>query len=57
LEILKEREHSEDLSLDGRIILNGSKRNSVGGCRLDSSGSGQRAVVGSCQHGNEPSGP
>jgi hypothetical protein len=25
-------------------------------CGLDSSGSGQEAVSGSCEHGNEPSG-
>jgi hypothetical protein len=25
-------------------------------CGLDSSGSGQGRVVGSCEHGNEPSG-
>jgi hypothetical protein len=28
----------------------------VGGCRLDSSGSGYRPVAGSCEHDNEPSG-
>jgi hypothetical protein len=28
----------------------------VGKCRLDSSGSGQRPVAGSCEHGNETSG-
>jgi hypothetical protein len=27
----------------------------VGGCGLDASGSGQRPVAGSCEHGNEPS--
>jgi len=26
------------------------------GCRLDSSGSGYRPVMGSCEHSNEPSG-
>jgi hypothetical protein len=25
-------------------------------CGLDASGSGQRLVVGSCEHGNEPAG-
>jgi hypothetical protein len=28
----------------------------VGGCALDSSGSGQGSVADSCEHGNEPSG-
>jgi hypothetical protein len=28
----------------------------VGGCGLDSSGSGLRPVVGFCDHGTEPSG-
>jgi hypothetical protein len=28
----------------------------VGRCGLDSSGSGQGPVVGSCEHGNYPSG-
>jgi len=31
------------------------KGNSVGGCGLDSSGSGYGPVVGSCDHDNEPS--
>jgi hypothetical protein len=28
----------------------------VGGCGLDSPGSGQSPVAGSCEHGNGPSG-
>jgi hypothetical protein len=32
------RTHSEDLDIDGRIILNVSKGNRVGGYALDSSG-------------------
>jgi hypothetical protein len=28
----------------------------VGNCGLDSSGSGQEPVAGSCEYGNEPSG-
>jgi hypothetical protein len=27
----------------------------VGGCGLDSSGSGQKPAVSPCEHGNEPS--
>jgi len=50
LENLKEMDNSKDLSIDGRIIwileING----------LDSSGSGQGPVVGTCKHGNEPLG-
>jgi hypothetical protein len=30
--------------------------NRVGGCGLDSSGSGLEPMVGSCEHENEPSG-
>jgi len=28
----------------------------VGRCKLDTAGSGQGPVAGSCEHGNEPSG-
>jgi hypothetical protein len=34
---LKERNYSEDLGTDGRITKNGSYRNRVGSCELDSS--------------------
>jgi hypothetical protein len=34
-------------------ILKWILRNRVGGCRLDSSGSGQGPVAGSCAFGNE----
>jgi hypothetical protein len=53
LESLRVRDHSEDI--DGGIILNRSLGNSDRGCGLDSSGSGQGPVTGSCEHGNEPS--
>jgi hypothetical protein len=46
----------QDLSIDGRIILKESKGKKVGRCGLDSSGSGQRPVAGSCEHCNETSG-
>jgi hypothetical protein len=36
--------------------MNGILGNRVGRCGLDASGSGQRPVVGSCEHGNKPSG-
>jgi len=35
---------------------NGSWGKRIGSCRLDSSGSGQGPVAGTCEHGNEPSG-
>jgi hypothetical protein len=36
----KERNHSEDLSVDGKITLEWILQNRVGRCRLDASGSG-----------------
>jgi hypothetical protein len=36
----KGRDHSEDLGVDGRIILKWMLRNMVGECGMDSSGSG-----------------
>jgi hypothetical protein len=38
------------------IILNGSQRNRMGGYGLDSSGSEEEQVVGSCEQGNKFSG-
>jgi hypothetical protein len=38
-----------NLGVDGRIIR-------VGRCGLDSFGSGEELVVGSCEHGNQPLG-
>jgi hypothetical protein len=46
-ENLKGKDHSEDLGIDGKT--------QVGRCTLDSSGSGQKQVVDSCEHGNESS--
>lgn len=43
-------------SLDGRLILNGSSRNKVGGHGLDFSGLGYRQMAGSCRHADEPYG-
>jgi hypothetical protein len=52
---LRERVHSEDLGIDGRIILIWilSKRDGVA---LDWSGSGHGQVVGLCECGKEISG-
>jgi hypothetical protein len=52
LENLKRREHSEDLGVDGRIILKLSSGNRFAGFGLNSSGSGQGPVACSCEHGN-----
>jgi hypothetical protein len=56
LENLKGRDYSKDVGIDGRIILDSSHRSRVKICRLDSSGSGQGPVSGSCEHGKETSG-
>jgi hypothetical protein len=54
---LKGRNLLGDLSIDGGIYSNESYGNRVGTCGLDTSGSGHGLVAGSCEHGNEPSGP
>jgi hypothetical protein len=55
-ENLNGRHHSEDLGVDGRIILEWILgKNRLGRCDLDASGSGYGPVAGSCEHGNEPS--
>jgi len=46
----------EDLAIGARIILKWSSDIYIymmGGCRLDSSGSGQGQVVGSCNYRNK----
>jgi hypothetical protein len=52
---MKGRDHSKDLDVDGRIILEWILENRKGKCELVSSGSGWGPVEGSCEHGNEPS--
>jgi len=49
---LKGRYHSEEIGVEGKIMLEWS----VGRCGLDASGSRQVPVVGYCEHGNEHSG-
>jgi hypothetical protein len=56
LENLKARDHSEDLSVDGRMILKFMLGKYCVGCGLVSPASGYGPVVGSCELGNEPSG-
>jgi hypothetical protein len=52
-DIPKERDHSEDLGVDGRIILERTLENRVQCCGLDSTRSGQRPVAVSCEHSNK----
>ena len=46
----------EELGVDGRIILHMFLKNKMGDLGLDSSGSGWRQVVGSCEYCNGASG-
>jgi hypothetical protein len=53
---LKGRDHSEDLGVDGRVILELILGKRSGRCGMDAYGSGYEPVADSCEHGNEPSG-
>jgi hypothetical protein len=54
---LRDRDHSENPGVDGRIILRWSFRKwDAGGHGLDKSSSGQGQAACSCKRGNEPSG-
>jgi hypothetical protein len=46
----------EEKGVGGRKDQNGSLGDWLGGCRLDSTGSGQGPVAGCCECGDEPSG-
>jgi hypothetical protein len=50
------KNHSEDLSVDGRKIIKSILRKMGRGCELDSTGSGWGLVAGCCEKSNEPSG-
>jgi hypothetical protein len=52
---LKGVDDLKDLDIDGKIIFNGSKINSVGRCRLDSSNQWQGPGAGCCEHENDAS--
>jgi hypothetical protein len=49
-EHLKESDHSEDLGVNGRIILERILGKERGKCGLDSSGSGYEPVTGSTEY-------
>jgi hypothetical protein len=50
------RDQSQDLGVNGNILLDWILEKRVGGCGLDASGSGHGPLVDSCEHGNGPSG-
>jgi hypothetical protein len=51
------RDHLEDPGIDGRIVLRWIIKKWDVGHGLDQAGSGQGQVAGTCDCGNEPSGP
>jgi hypothetical protein len=52
----KEKDHSEDQGVYGRMGLKQNLGRLAGGCELDSTGSGYRPVASCCECGDEPSG-
>ena len=57
MENLRERDHLEHPRIGGRIILRLIIRKWDGGHGLDQRDSGEGQVAGTCECGNEPSGP
>jgi hypothetical protein len=56
LESLKERDNSEDLGVDRRMILEWTLEKQVGKVWIGFLWLRMGPVAGSCEHGNEPSG-
>jgi hypothetical protein len=54
-EKLNERDHSEDVGIGGRIILEWIL-NMLRSCGVNASVSGEEPIAGFCEHGNELSG-
>jgi hypothetical protein len=52
-ENVKVKGHSEDLNVNGRILLEGTLRQNVGRVRIGCKGTGQGPVAGCCEQGNE----
>jgi hypothetical protein len=52
----KERNHSEDQGVDGRVGSEWILGRMAGECKVDSVGSGLGPVTGSCEYGDGPSG-
>jgi hypothetical protein len=52
----KERDHLKDQGADGRMASKWTLGRSVGGCEVDSPGSGKGPLAGCCECGDEPSG-
>jgi hypothetical protein len=55
-ERMKERDHSQDRGVDGSIGSKWIFGDWLGGCGVDSPGSGEESVAGCCECGDEPSG-
>jgi hypothetical protein len=56
LVFLKERDYLEDQGVGGKMGSEWISGDWLGGCGLDSTGSGQGPVAGCCECGDEPSG-
>jgi hypothetical protein len=56
LESPKERDHLKDQDVDGKMGSKWTLGRLVGGCGVDSAGSGLGPLAGCCEYGDEPSG-
>jgi hypothetical protein len=50
------KNHSEDIGVDGKVMLEWILGKQVEECGLDVSGLGKGSAASCCEHGNEPSG-